>query len=67
MTGIALGSVAAWWLAHMLAGLFVGVSPHDPGIFVGAALAFAFAALAAASVPAFGTTRVSPVVALTST
>jgi putative ABC transport system permease protein len=67
MTGIAFGSVAAWWLARALAGLFVGVSPHDPGIFFGAAFAFALAALAAASVPAVGTTRVSPVVALSST
>jgi len=67
VSGIALGSVAAWWLSRALAGLFVGVSPHDPGVFVGAALAFALAALAAASVPAFGTTRVSPMVALTST
>jgi putative ABC transport system permease protein len=67
MSGIALGSVAAWWLSRALAGLFVGVSPHDPGVFVGAALAFALSALAAASVPAIGTTRVSPLVALTST
>jgi predicted permease len=67
VSGIALGSVAAWWLSRALAGLFVGVSPHDPGVFVGAALAFALAALAAASVPAIGTTRVSPMVALTST
>ncbi len=66
-TGIMFGSVAAWWLARVLAGLFVGVSPHDPDIFVGAVIAFALAALGAASVPALGTTRVSPVVALTST
>jgi putative ABC transport system permease protein len=65
--GIAVGSVAAWWLARALAGLFVGVSPHDPSVFIGAAAAFALSALAAASVPAFGTTRVSPMVALTST
>jgi predicted permease len=64
--GLALGSGAAWVLTRTLAGLFVGVSPHDPGIFVGAAAVFAVVALAAASVPAFRTTRVNPVVALTS-
>jgi putative ABC transport system permease protein len=65
--GLALGSGAAWVLTRTLAGLFVGVSPHDPGIFVGAAAVFAVVALAAASVPAFRTTRVNPVVALTAT
>jgi ABC-type antimicrobial peptide transport system permease subunit len=63
--GIALGTAASWMLTRELAGLFLGVSPHDPGIFVGAAVTFAVVALAAASVPAFRTTRVNPVVALT--
>jgi putative ABC transport system permease protein len=65
--GIALGSGTAWLLTRALSGLFVGVSPHDPGIFVGAAAVFVVMALAAASVPAFRTTRINPVVALTST
>jgi len=65
--GIGLGSIAAWWLAHALSELFVGVSPNDPSIFVGAAVTFTFAMLAAAAMPALATTRVSPVVALTST
>ncbi len=65
--GIALGSLAAWILTRILAELFVGVSPHDPGIFVGAAVTFAVVALGAASVPAFRTTRVNPALALTST
>jgi putative ABC transport system permease protein len=65
--GIALGSATAWLLTRALEGLFLGVSPHDPAIFVGAAAVFTVVALAAASVPAFRTTRVNPVVALTST
>jgi predicted permease len=65
--GLALGSGMAWLLTSGLAGLLVGVSPHDPAIFVGAAAAFGAVALIAASVPAFRTTRVNPVVALTST
>jgi putative ABC transport system permease protein len=65
-TGIVLGSGAAWILTRVLAGLFLGVSPHDPGIFVGAAAMFAAVAMAAASVPAFRTTRVDPALALAS-
>jgi hypothetical protein len=34
---------AAWVLTRVLANLFLGVSPHDPGIFVGAAAVFAVA------------------------
>jgi hypothetical protein len=65
--GTALGSLAAWMLTRALAALFLGVSPHDPAIFVGAAAVFGLVALSAASIPSFRTTRVSPVVALTST
>jgi ABC-type antimicrobial peptide transport system permease subunit len=65
--GIVLGSGAAWWLTRALAGLFEGVSPHDPTVFIGAAAAFAAVALVAAAIPAFRTTRVNPVEALVST
>ena len=64
--GIVLGSGAAWVLTRALAGMFLNISPHDPGIFIGAAAVFAIVALVAASVPAFRTTRINPVVALTS-
>jgi putative ABC transport system permease protein len=67
VTGIVLGSGLAWVLTRALSGLFVGVNPHAPGIFIGAAAIFAVVALVAASVPAFRTTRVNPVVALSST
>jgi len=63
--GIVLGSSTAWILARVLAGLFLGVNPHDPRIFIGAATVFAAVALVAATVPALRTTRISPVVALT--
>ena len=66
-TGIVIGSAAAWMLTRVLANLFLGVSPHDPAIFVSAAFLFALVALVAASVPAFRTTRVNPVAALNST
>jgi putative ABC transport system permease protein len=64
--GIVLGTGMACVLTRALAGLFVGASPHDPGIFAGAAAVFTLVALAAAAIPAFRTTRVNPVIALTS-
>jgi len=66
-TGVVIGALAAWELTRILADLFLGVSPHDPIPFVGAAAVFALVALVAASVPAFRSTRVDPIVALTST
>ena len=51
------GSAAAWWVTRALAGLFLGVSPHDPAAFLGAAGLFTGVALIAASVPAFRTTH----------
>jgi putative ABC transport system permease protein len=65
--GIVLGSVSAWILTGVLGSIFLGISAHDPLVFVGAAAVFAVVALLAASVPAFRTTRVNPVAALTST
>jgi ABC-type antimicrobial peptide transport system permease subunit len=44
--------------------LAVGVEPHDPNAFVGAAGLFALVAVMAASVPALRMTRIDPVVSL---
>jgi putative ABC transport system permease protein len=63
--GVAIGLLSAWLLTRALAGLFLGVNPHDPAIFAGATAIFAVVALAAASVPAMRTARVDPKVALT--
>lgn len=65
--GIAMGTLAAWLLTRALAGLFLGVDPHDPTVFLGAVGLFVVVAALATSIPAFRTTRVNPVVALTST
>jgi putative ABC transport system permease protein len=65
-TGVVIGSLAAWTLTRGLGGLFLGVSPHDPLVFIGAPIIFALVALVAAIIPALRTTRVNPVVALTS-
>ena len=63
--GIVSGSLVAWILTRALASLFLGISPHDPMIFGAAAATFGIVALLAASVPAFRTTQVDPVIALT--
>lgn len=65
--GVALGTGAAWWLTRAMAGLFAGISSHDPRIFAGAAAVFTAVALAAAVVPAIRTTRIDPVESLRST
>jgi predicted permease len=64
--GIACGSLVAWLLARALAGIFVGVRPHDPVVFTAGIVAFAAIALIATSVPAWRTTRIDPAVVLTS-
>jgi ABC-type antimicrobial peptide transport system permease subunit len=56
----------AWLFSRVLANLLDGVGTHDPTIFVGSAIVFVIVGLAAAIVPAFRTTRIDPVVALTS-
>ena len=71
------GSVSAWILSRALTHLSAAGTAYNPGFsvqgwlplptFAGAAVTFALVALVAASVPAFRTTRINPVVALTST
>jgi putative ABC transport system permease protein len=63
--GVALGSAAAWLMTRALASLFLGVSPHDPLVFGGAAVLFTLVALVAAIGPALRTTRVHPAIVLT--
>jgi len=63
--GVLLGSAAAWWMTRVLASLFLGVSPHDPLVFGGAAALFTLVALVAAIGPALRTRRVDPAIVLT--
>ena len=62
--GLALGTVAAWGLARMLAGSLYEVRPGDPATFAGAALAIAAVGLLACALPARRAARVDPMVAL---
>jgi predicted lysophospholipase L1 biosynthesis ABC-type transport system permease subunit len=62
--GIAAGLVAAYFLANLLAATLFGVEPRDAGVFAGVAVILVAVAFAAAAVPAFRASRVSPMVAL---
>jgi ABC-type antimicrobial peptide transport system permease subunit len=62
--GIAAGLVAAYFLANVLAATLFGVEPRDAGVFTAVPVVLAVVALAAAAVPAFRASRVSPTVAL---
>jgi putative ABC transport system permease protein len=64
--GVALGTVAAWAAARLIAPLLFEVDPHDTLTLLGAGLALAAAAVAASYVPARRAGRVDPVTALRS-
>jgi putative ABC transport system permease protein len=66
LAGIVAGAGGALLLSRFLRGLLHGVSPTDPAIFVGSALALAAVAWLASYVPARRTTRVDPMSALRS-
>ncbi|HEX6048486.1 MAG TPA: ABC transporter permease [Gemmatimonadaceae bacterium] len=66
LAGIALGVVVTLWSGRFVAPLLFDVSPSDPAVFVGVALALVVAALAASLVPALRAARVDPNIALRS-
>jgi len=62
--GVVIGSVAAAGAARYVGPLLFGVSPRDPMVFSGVALALVFVALLASLLPAWRASRVDPSVAL---
>jgi hypothetical protein len=62
--GIGLGLAAASAVTRSLRGMLFGLTPLDPGTFIGVAVVFAVVAALAASIPAHRATRVDPLVAL---
>jgi ABC-type antimicrobial peptide transport system permease subunit len=66
LLGIVIGVAAAFGLAQWTTSQFFGVSAVSPGIYLGAALAIAAAALLATWQPARQAARVDPVVTLRS-
>ncbi|MEX2262610.1 MAG: ABC transporter permease [Bryobacteraceae bacterium] len=64
LAGIAIGAAGAVALSSLLASLLFGVSPGDPWTYAGAAAILLLVAIAAAFVPAFRASRISPITAL---
>jgi len=62
--GLAIGTVGAVLLGHLLRGLLFGVAPLDPTTLVAAPLVLAGAALLATSIPAHRAARLDPMEAL---
>jgi ABC-type antimicrobial peptide transport system permease subunit len=62
--GIAVGTMASFSLARVLAGFLFGVSPRDPVVFLSVPLLLGAVALVAVWLPASRATRMTPMDAL---
>ena len=58
--GVALGAIAAWFLAPMASDLLYGVDPHDAPALGGAAAVLLVAAILASVLPALRASRIDP-------
>jgi predicted permease len=64
VVGLAIGLVAAHFLAGLLTSILYGVEPRNAGIFVSVPVVLALVALAAVSIPAYRASRADPLHAL---
>jgi predicted permease len=62
--GMVIGTAASWVMVRGAGGLLFGVTPRDPGTFVGMVVVLTIVALAAGYLPARRASRVDPMVAL---
>jgi putative ABC transport system permease protein len=62
--GLALGFLAAFFVAKLLAGNLYGISPHDPPTFAAVPLLLATVALLACYLPSRRATLIDPILAL---
>jgi putative ABC transport system permease protein len=62
--GIGLGLTGASVVTRYLRGMLFGLTPLDPGTFIGVSVLFAVVAAVAASIPAHRATRIDPLIAL---
>jgi putative ABC transport system permease protein len=62
--GGTIGLVAAWWLSNSIRTFLFDARPHDPLVYVGAAVVLATSGVIAALIPAVRASRVDPIVAL---
>jgi ABC-type antimicrobial peptide transport system permease subunit len=64
LIGVAVGIVAAYFLANILASVLFGVEPRDLAVFIGVPAVLAIIAVVAVSIPAHRASRVDPLEAL---
>jgi len=64
VTGLSVGLLLAVGLAHGVANLLYGVSPHDPAVFLGITAAIAAIALVSSLIPARRAATIDPIEAL---
>ena len=64
LAGLGIGLFAAFFASRALAGFVVGVSPHDPAIFIGVAVILTAVMLTASWLPARRAARIDPLLAL---
>jgi putative ABC transport system permease protein len=64
MAGVALGLVAAFFLARIIAGRLYGISPFDPLTLAGASIILTAAVVLASYIPARRAMRIDPSAAL---
>jgi len=64
LIGVAIGIVAAFGCARLIASFLFGVKPWDPTVFVAAPLVLTLVALLATWAPALRASRVNPIEAL---
>ena len=62
--GVGVGLVLAFFASQVVSGFVVGVSPHDPAIFITVPLILAAVMLAACWLPAARASRIDPTIAL---
>jgi ABC-type antimicrobial peptide transport system permease subunit len=64
--GLAVGTLAAWSMRRLVAGMLFGIAPDDRATFGGVVLLLTAVALLAAYIPARRAGRIDPAVALRS-
>jgi ABC-type antimicrobial peptide transport system permease subunit len=62
--GVGVGLAIAFFASRVLSGFVVGVSPHDPAIFLSVPVILAMVMMAACWLPAWRAARIDPTLAL---